>query len=353
MNLYLDDLFKKAYDKRQLLYAFFELTYNCNFACKFCYNPVFRSGQDKDRKKSSANEHPLTVSEYSEIFEKLKKGGVLFLTLSGGEPLMHPHFFEILNEAKRRAFCTRIFTNGSLIDEECAKKLKENGVLCVEISIYGSDEKSYEETTGRGEDFEKVVNAVKFLQKEKLIVYLKCILTKVTEKKMDEIQELSDRLGVILRWDPVISPSEEGFDYPLKYRASEDGLRKLLTESKFKVGTSPFERGEGESLCTIGRVQATIDPYGNIHPCPQWKEILGNIRKDDIFEVWKNSERLKGIVEISDKVQEELKKATTAYNFCFHCVARSRLLFNDPLKPDPCELKIAELKMGAAEKGTK
>ncbi|MFB3851308.1 MAG: radical SAM/SPASM domain-containing protein [Acidobacteriota bacterium] len=352
MNLSLDDLFEKAYQKRQLLYAFFEITYNCNFNCKFCYNPVFRKGQEKI-KKNLVKETPLTISEYSAIFEKLKKGGVLFLTLSGGEPLVHPQFFEILKEAKKNAFCVRIFSNGSLIDEECARKLKENGAFCIEISIYGSDKESYEETTGRGEDFEKVLNAIKYLKNEGIIVYLKCILTKITEKKMDEIQKIADDLGVILRWDPVLSPSEEGFDYPLKFRASEEGLYRLLTEDKFKVGSSPFERGEGESLCTIGRVQVTIDPFGNIHPCPQWKEILGNVRKDDIFEIWKNSEKLQEIIKMSEKVQEVLKKNTIAHNFCFHCMARSRLLFKDPLKPNPCELKIAEIKMKEAEKRAK
>jgi len=36
-----------------------------------------------------------------------------------------------------------------------------------------------------------------------------------------------------------------------------------------------------------------IDPYGNINPCVEWKEPLGNVRRDDIFEVWENSDKLK------------------------------------------------------------
>lgn len=353
MNLSLGDLFEKAYKNRQILYAFFEITYKCNFACKFCYNPVHRKGKEEQRERVPQKESPLTVEEYAQIFDKLKKGGVLFLTLSGGEPLSHPHFFDILEEAKKRAFCVRVFTNGTLIDANVAKKLKENGLFCAEISIYGSDKDSYEETTGRGEGFEKVINAIRFLKNEGILVYLKCLLTKITEKKMDEIQQIADDLSVILRWDPVISPSEDGFDYPLKFRASNEALKRLFSDEKFKVGSSPFDRGEGESICTIGRISVTIDPFGNIHPCPQWKEILGNVRRDDIFEVWKNSERLKEIVSISEKIPEELKKSTRAYNYCFQCPARSRLLFNDPLKPDPSEMEIAEIKMALAQKGSK
>lgn len=352
MDLLLNDLFEKAYNKRRLLYAFFEITYQCNFACKFCYNPVFRKGQEKKEKFLSKGS-VLTVKEYSEVFEKLRKGGVLFLTFSGGEPLMHPHFFEILKEARKRAFCIRVFTNGSLIDANVARKMKENGVFCAEVSIYGSNRKSYEETTGRGEDFEKVINAISFLKSEGVLVYLKCLLTKITEKEMDEIQKIADELGVILRWDIVLSPSEDGFDYPLKFRASDDALEKIISQEKFKIGNSPFERGEGESICTIGRLSITIDPYGNIHPCPMWKEVLGNVRGDDILEVWENSERLKEIIEISDRVPNECKKETKAYDYCFQCPGRSKLIFNDPLKPDPYEIKIAEIKMKLAQKGNK
>lgn len=352
MNLSLDSLFEKAYKKRQLLYALFEITYNCNFACKFCYNPVYRNGQEKENRVTEKKD-PLTVDEYSKIFEKLKKGGVLFLTLSGGEPLVHPHFFDILKEAKKRAFSIRVFTNGSLIDEECAKKLKENGVLCVEISVYGSDKESYQESCGKGEEFEKVINSVHFLKKEGVIVYLKCVLTKITGRKMDEIQKMADDLGVILRWDAVISPSVEGFDYPLKFKASEKYLERLFTDEKFKVGSSPFERGEGESICTIGRLSVTIDPFGNIKPCPQWQEPIGNIRENDIFEIWNNSEKLKEIIKISDEIPERLKKATKANNYCFHCAARSKLLFGDPKIPDPQEIKIAEIKMAFEEKKKK
>lgn len=349
MNLLLDDLFEKAYKKRRLLYAIFEITYNCNFACKFCYNPVFRKGQEREFKKQEQNSH-LTLSEYSELFEKLKKGGVLFLTLSGGEPLMHPQFFDIVKEAKKQAFCIRVFSNGALIDEKNARKLKENGVLCVEISIYGSDKESYTESCGRGNDFENVVKAVKFLKNEGIIVYLKCVLTKITEKKMDEIQKMADDLGVILRWDPVVSSSVEGLDYPLKFKPSDKSIEKLLTEEKFNVGTSPFERGEGESICTVGRLSITVDPFGNIKPCPQWPEVIGNVRKDDIFEVWYNSEKLKKIIEISDQIPEVLKKTTKAYKYCFHCAARSKLLFNDPKELDPTEIKIAEIKMNLEDK---
>lgn len=349
MNLNLDQLFERAYQKRQLLYASFELTYNCNFACKFCYNPVFRPGQNRSASKVFT-EKQLSLDEYIKIFDRLREGGVIFVTFTGGEALVHPNFWEILEEARKRHFCIRLFSNGSMINRDVALKLKEKGVFCVEISIYGASKETYQKLTGRAEGFEKAWQAVSNLKEANVVVYLKCILSKFTENEMDEIQDMADKKNVILRWDHLLSPSEDGLDYPLKYTASEKSIERLFTDSKFKAGSSPFERGEGESICVIGRTSVHIDPFGNINPCVEWKEPIGNIRRDDIFEVWQNSPRLKELMKISEEVAEKVKRVTTASEYCFNCMGRSRLVYNDPYKIEPCEIKVAELRKMVAEK---
>jgi len=120
--------------------------------------------------------------------------------------------------------------------------MKEMDIFCVEISLYGSSKETYKAITGREDGFEKAINAIRFLKEERVIVYTKCILSKFTENEMDEIQELANSLGVILRWDHLLNSSEDGFDYPLKFCASEKNIERLFSESKFKASSSPFMR---------------------------------------------------------------------------------------------------------------
>jgi len=343
MTLGLEKLFEKAYENRQLLYLSLELTYKCNFSCKFCYNPAPRPGQQRPEPERR-HDSPLTLEEYSGLLERAKLGGVVFLTLTGGEPLLHPHFWEIHEEASRLAFATRIFTNGSLIDEPAADRFARIRPYCFEMSIYGASEKSYDEVNGRGGDFPKVVKAIKLLKERGLNIFLKCILTSMTEKEMDRIQDLADGLGCELRWDPVLSPSEDGLDYPLRYRASEEGLERLIGNKRFKVGTSPFDRGEGDSVCNIGRISLDIDPCGNIMPCIQWKEPLGNVRKDDLIDLWRNSGELCRLMEVSKRSLLKMKEATEDHAYCFNCIGRSNLLYGDPTVPDEYEVKIAGIR---------
>jgi radical SAM protein with 4Fe4S-binding SPASM domain len=336
----LDKIFKKIYENRQLYYASLELTFNCNFACRFCYNPVEREGQ-KRKNKISQNETPLAKEEIFKLLSDLRKAGVLYFTLTGGEPLVHPYFWEIAEKAKEHAFLLRIFTNGSLIDEKAAEKLGKIFPNCIEISIYGASEECYEQSCGRGKLFPKVLKALELLKKEGITVYLKCNLTKFTEKEMDKIQDLADSFGFQLNWDPILQVSDDGDDFPLKMSASKESIERLFKEKKFKTGFSPFEGEERNTICNIGRNLIHIDPYGNIFPCIQYREPIGNVKKDDISELFKNSKRLLELMKSAENISKKMKDENV---FCRHCLGKSKLLYGDETVLDKTEIYLSNLK---------
>jgi len=123
-------------------------------------------------------------------------------------------FGKLQEKCKELAFVLRIFSNGSLIGEKEVKKLSELCPNCLEISLYGASEKSYEKSCGRGASFNKVIKGLNLLKKEGINVYLKCMLTSATENEMDKIQGIADDLGFPLNWDPNLEVSDDGDDYP-------------------------------------------------------------------------------------------------------------------------------------------
>lgn len=84
-----------------------ELTYNCNFHCKHCYN---NSG-------SHQNEY-IDKNKLFEVLNKLSDDGVIAVDFSGGEPLIHPNFLEILEYAFNKFDLVQILTNATLINEK-------------------------------------------------------------------------------------------------------------------------------------------------------------------------------------------------------------------------------------------
>lgn len=336
----IEKIYKKAFENRHLLYASLELTFKCNFACKFCYNPVEREGQKRKKKISFEGEY-LTLEEIYRLLSDLRKAGVLYFTLTGGEPMVHPHFWEILEKAKEHAFLLRVFTNGSLIDEKAAEKLGKIFPNCIEISLYGASEECYEKSCGRGHLFPKVVKALQLLKREGVAVYLKCNLTKFTEVEMDKIQDLADAFGFPLNWDPILQMSDDGDDFPLMMNPSKEAIERLFKDKKFKTGSSPFEGEERKTLCNIGRNLIHIDPYGNIFPCIQYREPLGNVKKDDIEKIFKGAQRLFELMKVAEDMAKKMKEEKIS---CYHCIGKSKLLYGSECTIDPTLLYLSNLK---------
>lgn len=345
MKTPIEILGEKIHAERRLFYGSFELTYACNFACRFCYNPVPRPGQERGAGKPRSAGEPLDLPAIYSMLGNMRSAGVLYLTLTGGEPMVHPHFWEVLERTRRESFATRVFTNGSLIDEQAASRLSEICPNCVEVSLYGASESSYEKSSGRGAAFPKVMKGLEFLKNEGITVYLKCMLTSVTETEMDEIQAIADGLGFPLNWDPVLQVSDDGDDYPLKMAASKDALGKLYGPGGYRVGDSPFESGDRTSACNIGRNLIHVDPWGDIHPCSAWNEPLGNVRDTDIANLWNSSSRLRELMEMAECAGKKVRETGLP---CRHCMGKSRQVFGDPFRIDEREVEVAIMKKGSS-----
>ena len=105
------------------LSAQLDLTYRCNERCIHCYLDHGDHGE-------------MTTAEIKDLLDQMADAGVFYLTISGGEILMRRDFFEILEHARARTFCIKLKTNGVLIREREAERIRDLGVESMQISIY-------------------------------------------------------------------------------------------------------------------------------------------------------------------------------------------------------------------------
>lgn len=110
--MYRDNVLRKVRAQRLLHDVTLELTYACNLDCFFCYN---------DREKPGT---PLSLDQYRTLLEDLARMQTLFLMLSGGEPMVHPHFFEIGGMARELGFVVRVRTNGHTLSPRNVERLR-------------------------------------------------------------------------------------------------------------------------------------------------------------------------------------------------------------------------------------
>src|SRR2546422_8079226 len=107
----LQEIVERNWSRAVPMSALFELTFVCNHACSFCYNCP--TGQKE-----------MSTVEVIDALKKVADFNILYLTLTGGEPLVRRDFFDIARAERDLGFALRIYSNAFLIEEAMANRLR-------------------------------------------------------------------------------------------------------------------------------------------------------------------------------------------------------------------------------------
>jgi MoaA/NifB/PqqE/SkfB family radical SAM enzyme len=135
------------------LYVAWQITNECNLACLHC---IEESGPGK----AFADE--LGRDEVLGVIDQLMDHEVPYLSFSGGEPMLHPHFFEMVERVTARGSQLKIETNGHYLTPDSCARLKDLGVKAVQVSLDGATSATFGRMRVRGE-FDKTVQGIRNL----------------------------------------------------------------------------------------------------------------------------------------------------------------------------------------------
>ncbi len=280
------------------------LTRACNLRCTTCYVSA-----------STPLPNELNASEWIKVVDKLSELGVRYLYLLGGEPLLllNRGLLDIIRRGKENGMIVSLSTNGTLVSEEAAIKLRDSGVDQVQVSLDGPNPVVNDAIRGHG-SFRKAINAVKHLENAGVAVTLSYTVTIINADYVKDFVKLAVDLNVpvvtFVRVQEFGRASEGGLG--ISNEVAHEVLVKLseLSDLNVKVVYSGFRFGllnlmskaysEAEGLlsrlkvinygtCPAGRSRLVIDSNGDIYGCellmrPEFRE--GNVRWDDLSKVW-------------------------------------------------------------------
>lgn len=180
-----EKLYQKAGKARIPLSGTFELTPMCNFSCKMCY-------VRKTAKEVAMHDRPMrTLSQWTEMGRQARDEGMLYLLLTGGEPLLWPDFWELYDTLYDMGLLLSVNTNGSMIDEKAIEKWRKRPPYRVNITLYGASDATYEALCGARGVCSKVKGAVLAMKKAGLIVKLNCSLTHYNAPDLKEMVQFA------------------------------------------------------------------------------------------------------------------------------------------------------------------
>ena len=190
-------VWERAKEKRVLLSMVMDLTARCNNDCVHCY--INRSAQDRQ-----ARGKELTLDEIKAVTAQALDLGVLWVLLSGGEPLLRPDFPDIYTHIKTRGIFVSVFTNASLVTDEHIRLFKKYPPREIEVSVYGTSSEIHKNVT-RKNTFESTMTGIDRLVSADLPFTLKSTIIQANLPDFDNIAAFCrSKSSRPFRFDPCL-----------------------------------------------------------------------------------------------------------------------------------------------------
>lgn len=299
----------------------FLVTQACNLSCYHCSLGNSPSVSSKISKEF-----------FYKIIDDVVSLGAKTLLVSGGEPLLRPDLFDLLDYAAQRLRVT-LLTNGTLIGQKEARQIKETGVAEVIISIDGITPQTHDHLRGKG-SFESIIKGIDFMKKEGLEerIDLSFCLSKINIEEALEFPKFAENIGVkrvtFLPLKKLGKASDIWEDLKPDKKQYEKfliNLYEIFFHQGFTIkvnsplsGFHPAVRpGEQVSTCPFG-TQLIVNGDGDIYPCPALfrpEFYLGNVFETRIEEA-ANSSKFK---TLKNKYKARIERITK----CKSCIWRS------------------------------
>ncbi len=232
--------------RRFPLFGTFELTPLCNLRCPMCYVRL-------DPLAAASQGIGMSAERWLELGRQARDMGLLFVTLTGGEPLLHPGFAEIYRGLCELGLLVSVYTNGCLIDEAVLSLWRAYPPHSVKVSLYGASDATYGQMCGVGDGFSRAMRGVDALRAEGIPFY--CTTTVVRENKHDlpALYTLAEARGFAFFHTIGVTNSARGaLSDPLASRLSvgEEGWTRERLEQERVPAPSPlpFSRCAGHGI---------------------------------------------------------------------------------------------------------
>ena len=237
----------------------------CNLRCVHCYASAL----------AQSDEHELTAEQGYDLIEDLSAYGVPVILFSGGEPLMKRDLLKLARFAADRGIRAVLSTNGTLIDEQMAIKMKDAGIAYAGISIDGL-EKVNDRFRGVKGAFTAAINGIKNCQKVGLKVGLRFTISKVNADQVPGIFDLIEEMDI-----------ERACFYHLVYSGRGSGLKDqdLAHEDTRRIVDYIIDRTKAMHDKGLQREILTVDNHAD--GCYLYLRMVkeGNPRAEDVLKL--------------------------------------------------------------------
>jgi radical SAM protein with 4Fe4S-binding SPASM domain len=297
--------------------VFWETTAACNLTCKHCRR--IEVAQDPDQ--LGTEEAKRIISEIASVSRSQPsagKGPPTIMVFSGGEPLMRADVWELAAHARASGLAIALATNGTLVDDAMAARIRDVGFQRVSISLDGSNPATHDAFRGLDGSFASACAGLERLRAAGVQTQVNCTVARHNRDQLPAMRELSIWLGASALHLFMVVPVGCGVQLGERERLSASEIEEALTwlarqeldprlfvkatcapqyyRIRAQLGVDAHHPGGGHAGlnamtrgCLAGSGVCFISHKGVVFPCGYLPIACGDLRQQGFADVWRAS----------------------------------------------------------------
>lgn len=298
-----------------------EIVSECNERCIHCFIP--------HELKTDLMDEGL----FYRILDQSKELNLLHITISGGEPMLHPRFVDFIKKCREYDMSVNVLSNLTLLNEKMISEMRKNPLLSVQTSIYSMHPEVHDGITRHQNSLAKTCASVRKLVESGIPTQVSCPIIGANYDTYKSVEKWTADLGISV-----------GFDYSIiaKYNHDKDNLSCRLSYEKLdeyiaekincdtsylkslnKIITENKQKSISDYICSVCNSSLCIGPNGNVYPCVGWSDrVVGNVDRSSLCDIWFRSSEVKKLRSIR---RQDLSECISCdqKDYCSVCMVRN------------------------------
>ena len=293
-----------------------DVSSRCNENCVHCYIPTH-------------NKNSIMAEDiFDKVLAECVKMKVLNITLSGGEPMLNPHFKTFLQKSVKENMSVNILSNLTLLTTELLDVIVSNPLISVQTSLYAMDEHVHDLITQKPGSFKRTKDGILRLRERNVPMQINCPIMKQNLQYYRDVLDFAKSLNIESSADYSLFGCYDGSCSNINCRIDLTDVKCLL-ENDYSNNQKLAEVidvvkqkrvDDDDPICSICKSSLCVSNTGEVYPCEGWQRmILGNIVDQSLDEIWTNNAKTTHLRDLKFK---DIDKCRTCQirKYCTTCL---------------------------------
>mgnify|MGYP005848012517 CR=1 FL=1 len=291
----------KAKDELFVENLYLEVTRRCNEKCKHCYIP------QNQRSKGDF----ISLEDAKNFIDQAKELGIWELTITGGEPFLHPKIIEILRYARERGVIIAILSNLTVLKDKHIEVLKEIYPSHIQVSLYSLNPDVHDAITCLKGSHQKTIAAIEKCYANDIPLQVNCPIIDLNKNDYQEVLKWVSAKGMKANADFNIMAQTDfelsNMEHTLSYGNAKHVFKEMVQDDKqmlndYKEMLTKDTNNlpdKNRHVCGAAFNTLHISSKGKVYPCANWQSFeLGDLHNETLKEIYLNGKKTKAVRNI-------------------------------------------------------